>query len=681
MAKAIYKPLIPSGTRDNSRGADYVKATFDKFGVKNYAVLIDHTTVSEDLPDLPGYKQCGFFTFDINLVGNTLGDQEIKSITLSGPIPTCQGWLIASTSRAATFALNRALMLSKNEHQIIVRLYGGQVTEIGGYIDMFSGENETLIYINHYLNRKFGIVFPIDVRYTIRECDGTIRKSGQRIIAPGALTVIDSRKMDLGEFTGYLWLELEVENLQTNVPPFIHFYADYFNKTGIFCNHQSGLTPKRPNVVFNRAYMPIAGEMELTCSFYNINDCEIKPKALLHYNQHGEEKNLERFIDPIKPKHMSYQNISELFSDISFDGVNSAYILFTHDKPMHRPNHYLHPKGTKQFVNLNHQAIGRACHWTRSKRTFFGDSLKKLRQFNTNSCMISIPILDERFKIDSYLGLLSPTIRNISKFTFIIRNEKGEIVFSKDEILDGRSPQFINLNDYARKNGVNIKSGVFNLVPREGLDEAPAGTAYLLGFKHKDFKHMCFHPNDSKSHSNLPFYVEAQTPHALRYIHSPIQTTDSFGRGVVSEEFDSLYIVTNWSLLKNYSKECNYHLEIIDASGKTYSIPRTIAPQSQDVFWLYEILKEARTTSGDPYYTVWTKSCDTLLVGFQLLYRKSDHALSLMDTFEGAFSKLLPQLSEIKVENNEEPVDVQILRKIKKFIPRPVKRCIKRLFF
>ena len=675
LTKDLYKPLIPSGGKDNSRGAGYVKATFNKYGVRSYAILVDHTTVLKDLPSLPDYKLCGFFSFDINMAGKKLAGLNVKLITTNGPIPSCDGWLIMSTSRAVVFGLNRALMLTGNENQIIVRLYAGQVTEITAYMDMFSGETETLVYINHYFNRKYGIIFPIDLRYTVCECDGTIRKAGQRIIPPGGLTVIDSRKMGLCEFAGYLWLELEVENLQTRIPPFIHFWADYFNATGLCRNHQSGFGAWPAKTIFTRAYMPIDPEMELTCSFYNTNDCEIQPKALLHYNQNGEEKKLEHEVAPIGPKHMSYQNISQLFSDISFDGVNSAYVLFTCNKPIHRPNHYLHPKGTRQFVNLNHQARGRACYWTKPKK-IRGDVLKRLNQFKVNPCIMSIPLLNERFKIDSYLGLLSSTICDTSDFTFILRNEKGKIVFSKNEKLDGTSPQFINLNEYAREHGINIKSGTFSLLPREGLDEVPAGIASLLGFKHKNFKYRCFHPNAGKTHRNLPFYINARFPRSVYYEYSPLQTSDRFAPGVISEEFDSLYIVTNWSLLKNYSVQCNYQLEIIDASGRSYSLNRIIPPQGYDAFWLSEVLKEAGIASKNLYYTLWTKSNDTELIGYHFLYRKRDHALTFADTFHGLLLKQMPQISGIETKGSAEMMCVQILRslqKIKKLIPKPLK--------
>ena len=684
--KSLYKPLTPSGWKDNSRGADYAKATFDKYAVKRYSILVDHTSVSADLPDLPGYEMCGLFSFGIREVGKKLKGQDVKLITTNGPIPSCDGWLVASTSRAATFALNRALMLSGNEKQIVVRLYGGQVTEITAYMDMFSGETETLMYINHYFNRKYGIMFPIDLRYIVCECDGTVRKAGQRILPPGGLTVIDSRKMGLGEFAGYLRIELEVENLQILIPPFIHFWADYFNAAGMCRNHQSGFGTWPAKKIFIRAYMPIDPDIEVTCSFYNDNDCEIQPEVLLHYNQRGEEKTLKRRVEPIGPKHMSYQNISRLFSDISFDGVNSAYFLLVCNRPLHRPNHYLHPKGSRQFINLNHQTGGNnCCHWGRPEKVP-KNIARLLKKFNMNPCMLSLPLLNKRFEIETYLGLLSSTICTISEFTFIIRNENGETVFSKDERLDGRSPQFINLNEYARKQGVNIQSGTFSVVPREGLDELPVRIESLLGFKHKDYKYISFHPNDSRHHANLPFHISARFPRSFHYEYSPLQTSDRFGPGVVSEEFDSLYIITNWSLSKDYSTRCTYRLEIIDATGRSYSLYRKIPPQSYDVFWLGEILEEAGIASESPYYTLWTNSNDTLLIGHHFLYRKRDHALAAADTFDGIVMKQALQVSAIAIEKDIDMKCIQTLRKIEKrlraiaeFLPRSLKRYIQRL--
>ena len=163
--KVLTNIILKSGERDKSRGADYVKGAFEKYGVRSHAVLIDHTSVAEDLPDLPG--RCGCYTFELNNVGTIFAGSPVRLAMLNGPMPACDGWLVASTSRAAAVALNHALLRTGNERQIITRLYGGQVSQINAYMDIFSGETETVVQISHYYDRKYRINFPIDMRYAI----------------------------------------------------------------------------------------------------------------------------------------------------------------------------------------------------------------------------------------------------------------------------------------------------------------------------------------------------------------------------------------------------------------------------------------------------------------------------------------------------------------------------------
>ena len=139
---------------------------------------------------------CAAFLLSISTwSGQSSPATKIQLIKSCGPVPSCDGWLILSTLRAAIFALNHALMLTGNEQQIICRLYGGQTTLISTYMDFFSGETETLVQISNYFDRKYRTLFPVDLRYTIRECDGTVRAAGQRIIPAGGLAVIDSRDL------------------------------------------------------------------------------------------------------------------------------------------------------------------------------------------------------------------------------------------------------------------------------------------------------------------------------------------------------------------------------------------------------------------------------------------------------------------------------------------------------
>lgn len=647
--KSVAHGLLRPGDKDTSRGAEYVRVAFEKFRVKRYAVLADHTTVAEDLPDLPDCELCGFFSFDLNRVGTRIAGQDVRLISMNGPAPSCDGWLVVSTLRAATLALNRLLMTTGHENQVITRLYPGQVTPISAYMDVLSGEIDTVIQINHYFDRKYRTTFPIDVRYTICECDGTVRNAGQRIIPPGGLTVIDTRELGLGEFAGYMRVELEVESLQARVQPFIHLWADYISEAGLCRNHQSGWDQWAPNSVFSRGYMPVEPDLELTCSFYNHNEVEAHPRVLLHFNQNGEEKAVERQAEPVPAGHMSYQNISRLFADVSLDGAKSAFYLIKVDTPLHRPNYYIGPKGTRQYINTSHQTGSDACHWAVPADCYQRDYLEMLHRFDADPWVIAFPLLDRRYNIDTYLGLLSSTFCRISDFTFSFRNEKGEVVFTKDETIDGRSPQFLNLQDYVRRHGVELNSGIFGLAPHRSLKEVPRRAISLLGFRHKDYKYICTAPASGFEDPNLPFYMDKQNPMCHQYDYSPLQTTDRFGPGMVSDEYDTLYIVTNCSLWKHYSRECEYRLEIFDARGRMHCVYRKIPPQSFDAFWLSEILAEEGIKSESPYYTIWQKSYDTLLISYHFLYRKPDHAMSADDTFGGTLM-FEPQLYDRTAE-------------------------------
>ena len=182
------------------------------------------------------------------------------------------------------------------------------------------------------------------------------------------------------------------------------------------------------------------------------------------------------------------------------------------------------------------------------------------------------------------------------------------------------------------------------------------GVNALFGLRHRDFKYICFHPI-MKHGTGLE--EGRKRPRNKK-----------FGRGVVSREFDTLYLIDNASIFFDYKMELEYELEIIDAKGTVHTTLRKIPPQGYDVFWLSELLEEMEITSVSPYYMLWS---NTLGKGFHSLYRRRDHALNLIDTFKGTFSKekLTPQAPETKLS----------LKKIKKYIPTLLKKPLRRLFY
>lgn len=671
--------LLKSGSKTASRTESFLKERFTMYNVDSYGTYVDHTTVVEDLPKLPNCV--GLFTFDAKLGGENMGGRTVTLLHADRPLPECDGWVVASTSRASAFSLAKALLDNGQQDQVITRLYGGQTSEITAYMDIFSGETETLLHLNHYFNRKYRISFPIDIRYTVRECDGSVKLAGQLIIPPGGNVVLDTRTMDLGEFKGYFSVELEVENLQSRVQPFIHFWADYLSDAGMCRNHQSGWAPWPGGTVFNRGYLPLDDGLEAIGSLYNANDKPIQPRALLHFIQNGNEVAIERDLAQIPAGHMSYQNYSEIFADVDLSDVNAAYILVRCDDPMHRPNHYISIKGKTQFIDTYHQTGGKARHWAIPSYKYSVEDIKMFKDLGMVPWTVRLPLLPASFCMDTYIGLLSPTLIDNDEYQFSITSRDGDVLFSAKESLDETSPTFLNISQYAKDKAVDVSQGAtFNISPVDNDHELSHDPIFLFGFQHEDFNALATSFTGGSAQANLPYYIHARQPASREYDNSPLQISDHFGPGICNSEFDSLYIVAHKSLYTDYAKTQEYQLEIIDDQGRQHVTHRSVAPQSHDVFWLSDILTELGLPE-EGSYTLWFKSYETQFKPYHLLYRKSDHALSLDDGSEGTLQKE-PQIGDGKQNENANEI-LAMLRQtgLQKMLPISVKQKLYAMLF
>ena len=640
-------PLFDAGSRILPRGSAWLKEMMSDYAVEHYAVYIDHTTIESELLDISGCA--GYFTFDVTLEDTMIKGEPIALIRLDGNIPQCDGWIVASTSRASAFSLAKALHQNGVEDQVILRMYGGQTTEMSAYMDLFSGETKTMIYLNHYFDRKYRINFPLDIRYKVCRCDGQIVQSGQRVVPPGAITVFDTQNMNLGEFEGYIRVSLEVENLQSRVQPFIHFWADYISDAGICRNHQSGWSPWPPDTVFNRGYLPLNPDYEAIACFYNENETSVSPKILMHYNQNGEEKSVKRNADPIKSGHMSYQNISEIFADVELEGTNAAYVLISCDQPLHRPNYYIAKKGSRQFIDTFHQTGGKACHWAIPSYNHDKGSLAILKKHNLLPWNIRIPILEKRFNLDAYMGLLSLTLSDTINVRFSVLDETGKEVHNAPARLDGTRRRVLDIAEYMRTCNIDIKKGFFCLTPEWDDDCIAKNTCITFGYKHPSRYGGATSFKGSPAEINLPFYFSSNLPNSREYFHSPLQHSDHFAPGIVSDEYDSLLIVLHDTLSPERQIRARYAIEIIDASGQKFIINKQINPLTHDAFWLSELLENISIRPKEGYYTIWIKCSDTKLKPYHGLYRKKDHALSLDDGSEGTLQRE-PMIGGLKYE-------------------------------
>lgn len=640
-------PLYRSGSRVAPRKAGAIESMFATHGVRRYAVYVDASTDYDLLPPLPG-ECAGYHTFDVECDGAKAPDgAAVKLLRMGGPVPEVDGWLVATTRRSSAPGLAKALMLAGAETQVVVRLFEGQTTQATAYMDLLSGETETLVYVNHYFDRKYRILFPLDMKWTAVDCGGNVRAAGQRIIRPDGITVFDTREMGLGEFEGYLRVNLEVENLQVRVQPFLHFWADYISDAGMCRNHQSGWSPWPAGTTFNRGVLPVDKTLAAWASFYNENPVDVTPHALLHYRAGGQDKTVERDLPPIPAGRMQYVNLSEAFADVDLGDARAAYVLLRHDHPLHRPNHYIALAGTRQFVDTWHQTGGVNPHWNKPNYNMFKDRAL-FAKYGVEPWETKLPLLEDRFEIDTYLGLLSPTLASGSEFTFRLLDAKGRETHREDVVLDGGSDQTINVSEWARQRGADLADGgTFCLLPGPGQTRVnPPSSVVSCGLGHRGNRHVATSFTAGSKAANIGIYFNSRMPFAREWESSPMQKTDKFGAVRVDDVFDSLLVVRNLSLDRDYGAVQPFMVDIFDEFGRHWTAHREAGPNGHDAFWASELLQQAGVESDARHYTFWIKSFDAKLVGFHLLYRRSDHALSMDDISDGTL-QTDPQIAGI----------------------------------
>ena len=638
-------PLIQSCSTIESRGKSFVQEKFRRYGVSSYAVYVDHTTRVEDLPEMDDARCVGYFSYDINMLGRPFADKEVQGLVLGKSMPDCDGWLVASTSRASAFSLAKGLKEAGAEDQIIVRFYGGQTTEISAYMDFLAGDTETIISLQHYYDRKYRITFPLDIRWTVCACDGTVVRSGQWVIRPNACVALDSRELDLGDFKGYIFVELEVENLQVRVQPFIHFWADYLSEDGLCRNHQSGWSPWPAGTVFNRGILPKDSGFEAYASLYNANEEPATVTATLHFNRGDGDEVVARELPPVPPGQMAYHNLTALFNDVPFREAEATYVLLTCDEPLHRPNHYIVKAGTFRAIDTYHQTGGHALHLNEEMPSVPAYQMEVRRKAGLKPYEVMVPLLEQRFETDTILGLLSLTFCFLSDVYFRAYDASGKMVFERETTLSTELPVFLNVNEYLAENGVVADGGRFVVSPKE--DQGGAGVGFFLGLKHKAYQGVSSTSFVAgQPDINIPVYGGRFFPKSREYQYSPLQVSDHFGPGMLNDEFDSLYVVRHRSMLQGYDKVAEYRLEIFDQDGRLHTLYRTIAPNSHDVFSLSDVLKDAGIEGRQGNYTLWFKSYEQVLKPYIGLFRKSDKAIALDDASEGTLQRD-PQIGQI----------------------------------
>ncbi len=607
------------------------------FKIKKIAILIDEIVDFNLFKDLKAEKIVGFFSFNLDIIGSKIDGFEILPLLPDSNIDT-DGWLVSTKNELTSFALNRYLLQHKKENQIIMQhVKYLNNTKYYSYADFFSNDQKTLIHVNNYLRRLYAIPFPLDIRLTLRNCEGSIIDARQIIIPIDSIRVISSDDFSVKDFVGYLELEFEIAK---KISPFLHYMVDYISPDFISSNHQSGLGLHPANSSFTRGYIPTRGEESLVvCLFQRNYKNPIKVTALLNYSRDGKIISKEKEFKAIKQNQMLYQDIKELFNEIDFSKINSPYVKVKSSYPLHRPNYYYKKKGKKGYFDTSHAGPDLSNHVKgtyRGMAEITGEEKDKLHKYGCAEMDLKHYILPEEMKIKSIMALGDDTTVDIKNFTLQFYDTDGNISHSFETEFDYDKDRYFNINSFLESKGVGNFSGSVSFRPSIMDQQIPVSMNGISIFSHKDNPYYTSTAASGAAPDNIPFYFRAGPP-SYSKVKNSVGITDIFCRGIVSGLYDTYLIISYPSANNKLNNKIDYEIKITSSSGESKSIHRKINANGTDFIKLSNLIKANGHSSEGGYYTVWLFSGEAHLYAQHILYRKNDHAISVEHCYSGKF--------------------------------------------
>lgn len=616
---------------------DEVNKKVSHFKIKKIAILIDELVDFNLFKDLGTEKIIGFFSFNLDTIGTKIADFEILPLLPNSNIDT-DGWLVSTKNELTSFALNRYLLEHKKEKQIILQhIKHPNGTKYYSYADFFSNEQKTLIHINNYLRRLYAIPFPLDIRLTLRDCDGKVIDVRQIIIPTDSIKVISSDDFSVKNFVGYLELEFEIAK---KISPFLHYMVDYISPDFISSNHQSGLGLHPANSSFTRGYIPMREDESLVvCLFQRNYRNPIKVVAILSYFKDGKKISKEKEFKPLKQNHMLYQDIKELFNEIDFSKIDSPYVAVKSDPPLHRPNYYYAKKGKKGYFDTSHAGPDLRNHVKGVYGGIVAITGEEKNKFHKYACVemdLKHYILPEEDKIESIMALGDDTTVGIKNFTLEFYDTYGNLSHSFEIEFDYDKERYFNISSFLKSKGVNNFPGSVSFRPARLDQQIPVSMNGISIFSHKDNPYYTSTAASGATPNNIPFYFRAGPPSYSKARNS-VSITDIFCRGIASEIFDTYLIISYLSANKNLRNQISYEIEILNSSGESKSVYRKINANGTDFIKLSDLIKLTGHNSENGYYTVWLFNGEANLYAQHILYRKNDSAIAAEHCYSGKF--------------------------------------------
>lgn len=618
------------------------------FSVRTFSVLVDDATDSAMIESIPRTGVDGFYSFTAAMAGSKKRDRKVQLLPTMAHMPDSQAWLVATRSKAG-YALNE--FLRQHEDKFVFTLARDRVSAMYSYVDFFHGETETIAYVTNNFERGYKIHFPIAVRFLLRSQTGEVLRAWQRLIAPNQTIAIDSREMDLTEpLFGYLELYTDIRHVNGEVSPFLHFNCDYISADGIAAIHRPVSNHGPPARVSNAVLSPSTAitSLQFRCSTSRMK----RPSLVAQCCASRETANdvpsnvtCRRSRD-----HMVLVNINELFDDELAHGAEAVDVIITPDKPMHRPNFYLHPRGHRwSWTAVEHSAQTTALVLPLEQRN-------RLADVGVRPWICAFPILARKFEIDTSVIYFQEGDASLHDFTFDVHDQTGKKRHTED--VHCGFGQRINVSDWMHARSLSLDGGLLIISASAKAPQVPHSFGFLLGFQSQKNPYFSMTVSGG-SMLNIPFEWERH----WMWNHPMVPTvhTEQFGKAVVNNEFDTIVTLNNASAVSDYDRVAEIEFDVYAPDGKMAHFHKTIAPNSSIAFSIGELLQGSGLVKQG-YYAVWMYCRSQQIQGFHILQRKNDRAIGAQHFYYCRFNALesdLPLQPRTEVSHDPEIVQSQ----------------------
>ena len=618
-------------------------AQFDLFSIKAFAVLIDKNLKPDALDRLSGLSIVGYYSFDLDLIGNTFNGHSIQAIPRHrAPVET-QGWLVCTSNPFDYFSLSQVLLESGQENQMIfLRRLGDRGTRCYSYVDFFSGSVSTTVHITHYLSRLYGIPYPLPLRYTLRDCQGKPLTTGQVILPENGFRVLSGAELidgtDIGthDFQGYLEIEFEIPS---KVQPFLHYMVDYESADFLASNHQSGLGVHQAHSHFTRGYVPIPEDETLSvCLFQNTEDQPIPVMATLRWFEEGIERNAEAAFPPLHRREMAFYDVKELFAGIvDLKAMESPIVIVHSAHPLHRPNYYYFKRGHAGFYDTSHAGpdvailvrdiMGNVPALTKQERL-------KIKDMNCDGMDLTQFIFPPEYEMDSFLLLGDEMTVEISTYNLKFYDLNGDLIASFVEKIDQKHLREFDLTMYLSNKGLSSFTGTLSLRPIPAAIDIPIISNGISGFRHRCHPYLSTTAGSCGVMDNVPFYFRGG-PYNQFEGKSAVSFTDLFARCVSNDEFDTWFAISFRSADQEMNVSIAYEIELINSVGERRLLRQTLRTRGSAYLRLSELIAQTQLSSHGGRYTIWVHCGGYHLNAIHVLYRRADHAIAVEHFYVG----------------------------------------------